>query len=38
MNVIFPGCEIQEASWSSSSAMLCVLGGLLGFFRYKRWL
>ena len=38
MNVTFPGFETQEAWWLIVGGMLCVLGGLLGFFRYKRWL
>jgi len=38
MNVNFPGFETQEAWWVIVGGMICFLGGLLGFFRYKRWL
>jgi magnesium transporter len=38
MNVTFPGFETEEAWWLIVIAMIGVLGGLLGFFRYKRWL
>ncbi len=38
MNVTFPGFESQEAWWAIVGAMVAVLAGLLGFFRYKRWL
>jgi magnesium transporter len=38
MNVTFPGFETGEAWWTILGAMLVVLVGLLGFFRYKRWL
>ena len=39
MNVTFPGFETQEAWWLIVGGMLGRPGrGLLGFFRYKRWL
>ena len=38
MNVRFPGFETAHAWWAIVGGMLVVLGGLLGFFRYKRWL
>jgi magnesium transporter len=38
MNVHFPGFESAEAWWAIAGAMVAVLAGLLGFFRYKRWL
>jgi magnesium transporter len=38
MNVEFPGFETAEAWWAIVGAMFVVLVGLLGFFRYKRWL
>ena len=38
MNVHFPGFESSEAWWAIAGAMVAVLVGLLGFFRYKRWL
>ena len=38
MNVHFPGFATAEAWWAIIGAMVAVLVGLLGFFRYKRWL
>jgi magnesium transporter len=38
MNVRFPGFETTHAWWAVVGGMLAVLVGLLGFFRYKRWL
>ena len=38
MNVHFPGFQSAEAWWAIVGAMVAVLAGLLGFFRYKRWL
>ena len=38
MNVQFPGFDTQWAFWTISVLMAFVLGGLVGFFRYKRWL
>src|SRR5438093_2009923 len=38
MNVHFPGFETAEAWWVIAGGMVVVLGALLGFFRYKRWL
>jgi magnesium transporter len=38
MNVHFPGFESSEAWWAIVAGMVAVLAGLLGFFRYKRWL
>ena len=38
MNVKFPGFETQQAWWGILAGMVVVLAGLLGFFRYKRWL
>jgi magnesium transporter len=38
MNVDFPGFGTAEAFWVIVGVMLGVLGALLGFFRYKRWL
>jgi len=38
MNVHFPGFETEEAWWAILGGMFVVLVGLLGFFRYKRWL
>ncbi|HEY6962264.1 MAG TPA: magnesium transporter CorA family protein [Gaiellaceae bacterium] len=38
MNVRFPGFDTAWAFWTISVLMAFVLGGLVGFFRYKRWL
>jgi magnesium transporter len=38
MNVIYPGEGTHEAFWLIVALMIAVVGGLLGFFRYKRWL
>jgi magnesium transporter len=38
MNVKFPGFDTVWAFWTIFAAMLVTLVGLLGFFRYKRWL
>ena len=38
MNVRFPGFESSEAWCGIVAGMVAVLVGLLGFFRYKRWL
>jgi magnesium transporter len=38
MNVKFPGFETQHAWWAIVGGMVVVLSGLLGFFRFKRWL
>jgi magnesium transporter len=38
MNVRFPGFDTTWAFWTISVVMAFVLGGLVGFFRYKRWL
>ncbi len=38
MNVRFPGFDTTEAWWSVFGAMIVTLVGLLGFFRWKRWL
>ena len=38
MNVIYPGEGTHEAFWVIVAMMVAVVGGLLGFFRYKRWL
>ena len=38
MNVDFPGSGSAGAFWVIVGVMLGVLGTLLGFFRYKRWL
>jgi magnesium transporter len=38
MNVIYPGEGTHEAFWVIVALMIAVVAGLLGFFRYKRWL
>jgi magnesium transporter len=38
MNVHFPGFDTAEAWWVIAGVMVAFLAGLLGFFRYKRWL
>ncbi|HEX4929155.1 MAG TPA: magnesium transporter CorA family protein [Gaiellaceae bacterium] len=38
MNVDFPGFGSAAAFWIIVAAMVAVGGGLLGFFRWKRWL
>jgi magnesium transporter len=38
MNVHFPGFGTAEAFWLIAGAMLTLIVGLVGFFRWKRWL
>ena len=38
MNVLFPGEGTHEAFWVIVGLMLATILGLVGFFRYKRWL
>jgi len=38
MNVHFPGFNSEPAFWSSLVLMLLVGIGMIGFFRWKRWL
>jgi len=38
MNVHFPGFETAHLFWVIVAVMAVVLGGMIGFFRYKRWL
>ncbi|MBV8081030.1 MAG: magnesium transporter CorA family protein [Actinobacteria bacterium] len=38
MNTHFPGFNSATAFWAVIGLMVATLGGLLGFFRYKRWL
>ena len=38
MNVLYPGEGTHEAFWVIVAAMVVVIGGMLGFFRLKRWL
>ncbi|MFL5933716.1 MAG: magnesium transporter CorA family protein [Gaiellaceae bacterium] len=38
MNVDFPGFGTAAAFWAIVVVMAVVLGGLLGFFRWKRWI
>jgi magnesium transporter len=38
MNVHFPGEGTVAAFWVIAGVMLAVMAGMIGFFRYKRWL
>ncbi len=38
MNVLYPGEGTHEAFWVILGVMVAIGGGLLGFFRWKRWL
>jgi Mg2+ and Co2+ transporter CorA len=38
MNVVFPGEGTHEAFWIILAILLTTLVGMLGFFRWKRWL
>jgi magnesium transporter len=38
MNVAFPGTGTREAFWAILAAIVVTMGGLLAFFRLKRWL
>jgi magnesium transporter len=38
MNVLFPGEGSDEAFWVALGLMAAIVGALLGFFRWKRWL
>jgi magnesium transporter len=38
MNVLFPGEGTHGAFWVIIVAMVAALAGMLGFFRYKRWI
>jgi magnesium transporter len=38
MNVRFPGFETARAFWIICGAMLAIAGGLIAYFRSKRWL
>ena len=38
MNVLYPGEGTHPAFWIILAALAVTLGGMLGFFRYKRWL
>jgi magnesium transporter len=38
MNVDFPGYATHEAFWVIVGLMIVVIGGMIGFFKYKRWL
>ena len=38
MNVDFPGESTQVSFWIVLGGMAATIVGLLGFFRYKRWL
>ncbi len=38
MNVLFPGESGSEAFWLILGALVLLLGSMVGFFRFKRWL
>ncbi|HET7566782.1 MAG TPA: magnesium transporter CorA family protein [Gaiellaceae bacterium] len=38
MNVHFPGYDSGAGFWATLGLFVVVLGGMLGFFRWKRWL
>ena len=38
MNVLYPGEGTHDAFWVIIAALVLTLGGMLGFFRWKRWL
>jgi magnesium transporter len=38
MNVLFPGEGTREAFWAIVGIMILVIGGMVTFFRLKRWL
>jgi magnesium transporter len=38
MNVLFPGEHTHEAFWVIVGLMITVIAGMIGFFKYKRWL
>jgi magnesium transporter len=38
MNVLFPGEGTSEAFWVILGLLVATLGGMLGFFRWKRWI
>jgi magnesium transporter len=38
MNVLYPGEGTHTAFWIILAALVVTLGGMLGFFRYKRWI
>jgi magnesium transporter len=38
MNVAFPGEGTREAFWVIAASLVAVLVGMVGFFRWKRWL
>ena len=38
MNVLYPGEGTHDAFWAILAALAATLGGMLAFFRLKRWL
>ncbi len=38
MNVLFPGANSRAAFWVIAAALVVTISGMVGFFRYKRWL
>lgn len=38
MNVLYPGVGTRTAFWVIVASLVATLGGMVGFFRWKRWL
>jgi magnesium transporter len=38
MNVLFPGEHTHAAFWAIAGLMIATIAGMIGFFKYKRWL
>jgi magnesium transporter len=38
MNVLFPGEHTHAAFWAIVGLMVVTIAGMIGFFKYKRWL
>jgi magnesium transporter len=38
MNVLFPGEHTHAAFWAIVGLMIATIAGMIGFFKYKRWL
>ena len=38
MNVLYPGEGTHAAFWTILAVMFAALVGMIGFFRYKRWI
>jgi Mg2+ and Co2+ transporter CorA len=38
MNVLFPGEGASTAFWVILAALVATLAGMVGFFRFKKWI